>query len=281
MRGSDTREGCRLKLEREDFDWFRDIIRRETGINIREGKYNFLYNRLLKRLKKLEMGSFIEYRQYLKTVEGREKELARLINSIVTPESSFFRHRPHMDIFSSEILPLWSENKLSRGEEINIISAGCARGEEPYSLAILACENLSGAERLRFKITAVDISSELLSQAEEAQYPGDKVKQVPSRFNSYFIKEGENYRLPKMVTRMVNFQKFNMIKDNWNLLAPVDLIMCRNTTIYFDKRTRNEIYSHMVRSLVEEGYLVMGPTEMVEAAPYGLEHIGHSVYRKV
>jgi chemotaxis protein methyltransferase CheR len=281
VKTEETKNIYRLKLEKEDFDWFRNVIREEVGINILEGKYNFLYNRLFKRLRTLGMDSFIEYRQYLKTIRGRKDELMGLINTIVTPESSFFRYQPHMDMFSSVLLPELSEKKLAQGQPVNILCLGCARGEEPYSLAMLACEGITAPQRLKLKIRAVDISSTLLDEAEKAIYPKEKLESVPEKFSRYFVEEGERCRLVNIVTRMVNFQRFNIIKDNWDLFPPMDLIMCRNTTIYFEEQKRREIYSKMMVCLVENGYLAMSPTEMIESGKYGLDYIGHSIYRRV
>ncbi len=271
-----------VDLEKSDFDWFRELIERESGIHIRENKYMFMYNRLLRRIRNLGMDNFSQYKDYLRTGEGFEKELGKLLEEIVIPESSFFRYQPQFEMLVSMILPDLMKRRIMQGKPLNVVSFGCATGEEPYSIALLLYDRLSVSQRQLVRIRAVDLSETLLSKAREGLYEESDLANVPPIFLSqYFIRENGGYRLISRVSQMVHFYKFNLVHENWTRFNFSDLAFCRNTTIYFNKEARHQVNYNLKNCLRENGYLVLGHTEIINGDQNGLKHMGNMVYRKV
>ncbi len=270
-----------LELTKSDFDWFRRFIEEETGIHILETKYIFLYNRILRRIKELGLNSFSEYQVFLDSRKGRREEKDKLFDEIVISESTFFRYQPQLDIFRSQIFPLLIRRRTEEGHPVKIVCFGCAQGQEPYTLAILAHEDLPLDQRELVWINAVDLSGALIEKAKEGFYANIIMQNVPSLYlDRYFLKEPGGYRLLPRVTRMVRFFQFNMARDNWHQFKYADLIFCRNTIIYFGARMKDRVCRNLTGIIRDKGFLILGHTEIINAAKYGLVHHGANVYRK-
>lgn len=269
------------ELCRKDFNWFRRFIETETGIQIRENKYVFMYNRLFKRVKELGLKSIPEYRELLESRSKRSNEKEFLFEEIVISESSFFRYEAQFDCFREKVLPDLVENRVGMGNHVTILSMGSSRGQEIYSVAMLVNEDLSLDQRLFVRLYAVDISSRMLQEAVEAYYPDSDVKTVPPIYlDRYFIKENGGYRILPRIAGTVKFSKFNLIHENWRQFKSADVIFCRNTIIYFGDQIKRKIVKRMSSSLRRGGYLILGHSEMIDASEFGLEHLGNNIYRK-
>ncbi len=271
----------KIELTEFDFHWFRQFIERETGIRVRENRITFMYNRLSRRLKELGIESFSMYRELLTTRRGRKSELENLLNEVVTPETSFFRYQLHFETLRSVIIPDLVSRKLERGWPVNIISMGCASGEEPYSIAMLLSDQLLFTHRHLVRIIGADLSIELVKKARAGFYhSGDGKKPPPEYLEHYFMKEPGGYRVIPSVARMVRFMPFNMVSGNWGKFSSSDIIFCRNVSIYFGERTRRQLVSKMVECTRPGGYLIFGHTEIIEVGDYRLKRIDNAVYRK-
>lgn len=270
-----------LELGNNEFNWFRNFIESKTGIHILDTKHTFLYNRLLKRIRALGLESFGDYKAFLQGKDDSAGEQQRLFEAIVIPESAFFRYMPQMEYFRTHIFPELVKRRIDEGHPINIACLGCARGQEPYSLAILISEELPVNQRQMVRIKAVDLSEELVRKASGGVYSSSDIEGVGTYFlNRYFLQEENEYRLISRITRMIDFFRFNLVEDDWNMFRHSDLIMCRNTIIYFNSYSKEKVFSNMSRVLRQDGYMVLGHSEMLDASRYGVTHLGNSVYRK-
>src|SRR5271169_3266614 len=142
----------------------RDLIYRASGIFQPDNKFYILENRCAKRLEAVGVSSFFEYSRLLTTSARRESEIRNLLNEITVGETSFFRNQPQLDAFRKTVLPQLVEAKGRLGNRhLTIWSAGCATGEEPYSLAMLMAEESQGVLRgWTYSILAVDINDDRL-----------------------------------------------------------------------------------------------------------------------
>ena len=144
-------------------------------------------------------------------------------------------------------------------------STACARGEEPYSIAILLAEFL-GRQRRGFDISiyATDISREALQEVQAGRYSLKDVEGIPgSILESYFTRLGENYELRADIRQMVNFSSFDLTSVMHQSLFDLDCIFCCNVLIYFQRRLQEKVLDMLYDSLATPGYLILGEVEML------------------
>lgn len=244
-------------LSEQLFNKFTSFVYSNSGIYIKPSKKILLANRIRKRLFALKINSYEDYYEYLLK---NYKELEHLINVVSTNESYFFRNRKHIEDIKNIIFP----KLLERKENIKIWSAGCASGEEPYTLAILADE-LGVLKRV--KIIASDINTEVLQNAKIGKYSNRKLKELDDNIKiKYFTKiNDKEYQLSPRIIKNVHFFHHNLIRD----LYPenIDLILCRNVLIYFDRKNQKYVIDNFYKSLNHESYLLIGHAETLFAIP--------------
>ena len=271
----------KVRLTQEDFDWFRELIAREAGINIANNKHQFVYNRVIRRMQYLGINSFEEYKKYI-SLSGDKEEIEKLLEEIVTHETSFFRYRPHFEYFERVILKELVSKRAKRGMRSNILSAGCSTGEELYSLAIIIYEKVSPENRVLFRLNGFDISRSVIERAREGTFLESELEELPENYiKNYFVREGNVFRLIPQVQANVNFYKFNMLHDSWHHFSHSDVIFCRNTLIYLTKVAKEKVLQNVVGALRDGGYLVLGHTEIIDAESFGLTRVANTIYRKV
>ena len=272
-----------LELKDSDFEKISKLIYEQCGINLHEGKRELVKARLGKRIREGNYISFSDYCHYVTTAEGTD-ELIAMIDSISTNLTSFFREESHfvrLRVIVSSIL----EKAGPRGfiPKINIWSAGCSTGEEPYTIAITIKE----AARMRpldAKIFATDISTKVLHVAEAAIYPEERVKKIDAPVLGKYFQIGTGhsegyYRIKKDIKDMVVFQRFNLM-DEFPPESNFDVIFCRNVMIYFDKHTQSKLVNKYYGSLKKDGYFFVGHSESLTGLKHPFKYIEPSVYQK-
>ncbi len=238
------------------FKHLRDFIYDRTGISMKLHKKVLVANRLRKRLRTLGLSSYDEYYSYL--IENEAKELENFIDAVSTNETFFFRGKDHFDVLSRFLLPELFRKK----DQINIWSAACSSGEEPYTLRIIINDIIRSLGRGSAKIIATDISNEIIEKAKTGIYKNYSIRFVPpATLNRYFQKEEEVYKLKESVKKGVQFKVQNLLHDpppNNNF----DIIFCRNVMIYFDKETKQRIADNVFAEVLQpDGYLFIGHSE--------------------
>jgi len=173
--------------------------------------------------------------------------------------TQFFRNPDLFNELKNRVLP----ELLSRGSRnLCFLSAGCASGEEPYSLAILLLEEFSDLlDSNIVKIYGVDVSEEVLKKACDGIYSIEVLKMVPKGLRSkYFKKIDENrFKIIERVRNMVEFKKLNLIEEELQL--KMDLVLCRNLLIYLNRDAQILLIERLKKSLKANGYLILGKTE--------------------
>ena len=238
-----------------------DYLRRSRGFDFTGYKRTSLSRRVQKRMQDVGADTYLSY---LDLLEVDPDEFTQLFNTILLNVTSFFRDPPTWDYLSGEVMPQLAAAK-DADEPIRVWSAGCASGEEAYTLAMVAAEAI-GAEavRERVKIYATDVDEEALAQARQARYGARRVEGVPPELlERYFERSGDEYVFSKDLRRSVIFGRHDLIQDA--PISRIDLLVCRNTLMYLNSETQARVLARFSFALREGGYLTLGKAEMLLA----------------
>ncbi len=259
-----------ITLPDYEFEVLREIINKKSGIWLTDNDRKILEYKLQKRLFDLGFNSFREYVIFLKYNRRKKEELDTLINIVTTNETYFFREKFQLDAFSEEILPLIvDKKKKSSLNMINIWSAGCSSGEEPYTIAMLILEKckyhyLCNNGKIVFNIFANDINYEMLAKAREGIYSTSSFRATPRKYiEKYFVRmEDGKYKIKEEVKELVTFSHLNLLdSEKIRLLPFFDVVFCRNVLIYFDMESRKKLVDNLYDRLLPGGFLLLGHSE--------------------
>ncbi|MDD3310563.1 protein-glutamate O-methyltransferase CheR [Pseudodesulfovibrio sp.] len=276
-----------IGISDDEFVQLRDFIYDKTGIFV-DGKRKYLFeSRLTKRLTALGLPSFSDYIKFLKFDPRRAAELNKLYELVTTNETSLFRDLKQLEAFQNNVLKEKLEEQRAAGRrELNIWSAGCSSGEEPYTLSILLHETLRmELARWRITITAVDLSPAMIARAKEGVYGDYAFKTTPDAMKSrYFTKEGDGWKIKPAVARLVNFQEMNLNDPLALKRVPRShIVFCRNVIIYFDQEMKRRVVSAFYDNLLPGGYMMLGHSETLHKISSSFKpvfHPGTIAYRK-
>lgn len=257
-------------------------IERERGVDLSQYRLSYVERRLGTRLRSLTLPTYRAYATYL---AEHPAEYARLIDALTVNVTDFFRDPPVWDVIRGEVIPSILSRKTVAGHHaVRAWSAGCATGEEPYSLvmAFLAAKE-PRPERLLLTVTATDLDPIAMQKAQLAEYDIAKIDHIPAAERTRFVTAGDRrFSVASEVTQKVRFRKMDLFSDEPPL--SLDLIMCRNVFIYFTREQQERVVGVFHRALVRGGYLVLGRTEKLAAeAGKGFEAVSgrERVYRRI
>jgi len=260
-------------LSTKEFRLFQTLVQREAGIFLSDQKRTLLVGRLAPRMRTLDVPTFGSY--YERVRDDRE-ELVRMIDSICTNETQFFREPKQFAFLEQQLLPAWRE----RGgpKRVRVWSAACSTGEEPYSIAMTLAWHLPGWS---IEILASDLSTKALERAAAGIWPIERAEQIPHHYRKTFLLRGHGAQAAKMAARpeiasLIHFERINLHHDAWPT-GRFDLIFCRNVLIYFDAESKKRVINRLVDRLDPAGYLFLGHSESLS----GLDRVrnaGPTVY---
>ena len=265
-----------------DFDKFRQCIESRTGIYIDDSRQNSLKISLDTRMNVLGVKDYDAYYSLIKTNTVGKKEFDELSNLILIKETFFFRDDRQLRVLTENILPELIERK--KDKEIKIWSAGCATGEEPYSIAMAIMEStLPGG--INVSIYATDISEEALKKAEAGIYNKSSMRTADKvMLNKYFTQKDGRYYLNDRVKQIIHFDYGNLIDPYFPIKGnSFDIIFCKNVIIYFGLDTVKTVIRRFYDALAAGGYLFVGHSESLWQISdnFELEEIsGVFLYRK-
>ncbi|MCP4581285.1 MAG: protein-glutamate O-methyltransferase CheR [candidate division Zixibacteria bacterium] len=251
------------ELNRDDFIVFRDFIHEKSGMYFPETKMYLIKNRLANRIKELGIKNYKDYFYMVKYDSGM-KEFNVLMNLLTTNETSFFRNVPQLQAFSDEVLHMViAEKKKVANRNLRIWSAGCSTGEEPYTLSMLLMEKIPDYASYNIEIVANDISENVLQAARKGIYHELSLRTTPKFYKEkYFTKTGSVYKINDIVKKKIRFSQINMTDSlKMSLIKNVDIIFCRNVTIYFSDEVKRKITKFFYNGLVKGGYYFIGHSE--------------------
>jgi two-component system CheB/CheR fusion protein len=242
-----------------EFEKLLEHLKSSRGFDFTAYKRSTLGRRIDKRMQTINVGSYADYLDYL---EVHPDEFGHLFNAILINVTSFFRDPETFDYLREEAVPRLLQNKKPH-EQIRVWSAGCASGEECYSIAMLLAETMGTDEfRERVKIYATDIDEEELALARAGSYTERQMEQVSEDLRAkYFDRGGGRFVFKKELRRNVIFGRHDLLDDA--PISRVDLLVCRNTLMYFNHEAQSRIVGRFHFALREGGYLVLGKAEML------------------
>lgn len=266
----------------KDFDRLRGLVRRHTGISLRDLKQDMVYRRLSPRLKELGLTCFAEYCQRLSG--GSSDEIEQFTNAITTNLTSFFREPHHFEYLANTALPELIAQK-GRLRRLRIWSAGCSSGEEAYSLAMVVKESLPDSAEWDVAILATDIDSNMLAKARRGIYSQERVQDLSKgRLKRFFLKgRGSHRGMVKVVPQLrslVHFKWLNLVHE-WPMRGPFDIIFCRNVVIYFDKETKCATFDRFAELMGNGNHLFVGHSENLFRLSDRFHLVHKTIYRKV
>ncbi len=256
-----------------EYETFKQKLRKIIGLDLNSYK-NQIHRRVHMLMDRWNVKTYEAYFDVIKNDNGKLREF---LDHLTINVSEFFRNDKQWWKLRDQLIPELVKKKGSR--RLKLWSAGCATGEEPYSLAILAavCGLDTGVP-----VLACDIDQGALAIAQKGSYLKRQLLNVPPEYlEKYFTTadRGETYQVSPEIRRRVTFKRFNMIDDAFG--TGFDVILCRNVVIYFTGETKAALYVKFYNALAPGGYFLVGSTEQIfEYRQIGFETAGPFLYTR-
>jgi chemotaxis protein methyltransferase CheR len=277
-----TGKGAAPELTDREFYDFCRLIHRHAGIQLSAQKKELVRSRLAKILRSRNLTSFAHYYQEV-LADRTGRELVSLLDAISTNQTAFWREPAHFLFLAREVLPEWRQS-LQKPPAWRFWSAGCASGEEPYTLAMTLLETFGARETAEVKILASDLNTQVLAQARQGVYPLERLAPLPPEWRRRYFQKGVNHfegfaRLKEGVRRLVEFIRLNFMEP-FHFSEEFDVIFCRNVMIYFDRQNQQRLVGQFHQCLRPGGYLFIGHSESLCNIKHPFTYVGPTIYRK-
>jgi len=272
-------------LTREEYRLLSSLLNQRLGIAWRDSevKKEQLGRRVDHHMKMIGITDVSSYYNYLLREENL-CDLQYLYNTVTITMTKFFRERKQLEFLEKEVLgQLNAHHTFMRTRKLRIWSAGCASGEEAYTLAMLADDYL-GALGWDIRILASDINTEVLSEAKSGIYSPGEIKNVPTPFLEKYFERGRYkgkmaFRIEPKIKRLIQFRVINLLSDRYPIGTKFGMIFCRNVLIYFDQENQSALLQRFRNLLDEDGFLFLGHSEFLESIS-GFKRLRLNVYQK-
>lgn len=252
-------------MESESLGQLKQLIEARTGLLIREQDLKKFHDVVAARIKYYRLASPEDYQRLLRDANSSDPEWRKLASLITIRESYFFRDKGQFAVLREQILPELI-NIRQPERLLKIWSAGCSTGEEPYSLAILMEELLPRQTGWQVHILGTDINSDAIGQARRGIYSPWSFRMCREELKrDYFIIQKDAWEIRERIRNLVKFRYCNLLEvpeDLHSELQDVDLILCRNVFIYFNKAAISQVLDRFSGLLREGGYLMTGHGEL-------------------
>ncbi len=274
-------------LTDREFEIFRGLVYRHTGISLSKHKRPLLQARLGRRPRALKLTTFTEYRRFLAEQDPSGEEMGRFINAITTNKTDFFREAHHFRYLADEWVPAIKARAARSGDRaVRIWSAGCSSGEEPYTIAMTLRDALGTAVGWDVRILASDLDTEVLARAKAGEYSVEQTAPIPPRVLACHFLRGRGEDVGRVRVRpelrsLITFCRINLQDPRWPIRSRLDVIFCRNVLIYFDRPTQQRVLQRFLGLLKDDGLLVLGHSESVHGLLDGVTHLGNTMYRRL
>ena len=249
--------------DRTEIEQFRTLVARRLGLRYEDGKLDYLAEVARQRMELAGIASLESYLERLNSSSRGTDEYRALSEQLTVNETFFFRNADSFRAFAEIVLPERIRAR-TREKRLRILSAGCASGEEPYSLAVMVREALPDLVNWDVKITGIDVSPAILGKATEARYSAWSLRATSEDARRrYFRADGEDFVLSPDIQRMVTFEERNLVDGDplfWQALD-CDVVFCRNVLMYFTPDTARDVVRRIGRALLPNGFLFLGHAE--------------------
>ena len=272
-------------LTQEEYRRFSILLNERLGIAWKDSevKKEQLGRRIDHHMRLIGIADVSKYYNYLLQEENL-CDLQYLYNTVTITMTKFFRERKQLEFLEKEVFgQLNANHSFLQTRKLRIWSAGCASGEEAYTLAMLADEHL-GTLGWDIRILASDINTEVLSEAKAGIYSPEEVKHVPVSFMEKYFEKGRHkgkmaFRIKPELKRFIQFRVINLLSDRYPIKTRFGMIFCRNVLIYFDQENQSALLQRFRNLLDEDGFLFLGHSEFLESIS-GFKRLRLNVYQK-
>ncbi len=267
----------------------REIVLNKLGLNFLEKQEKELYAKIGAASKGFNFNNTDEFINWLINQPLTPAQIEKLATYLTIGETYFFREKKALDFLEFKYLPDLIGKRKGKGQHLKIWSAGCASGEEPYSVAILLKHVIPDIENWDITILATDINAAFLEKARAGVYSKWSFRGIPESFktNNFEKIENEKFRINGAIKEMVTFSYLNLASGPYpsinNIYNTFDVILCRNVLIYFSHKGIKTVTSKLYSSLADEGVLLVSPVEtsdLISPKFNRLSYKGVTIYMK-
>jgi len=259
-----------IHMTNGEFSQLSEFIWTKCEIKLELHEKTLLEVRLQRRLRKRNLTTYKDYIKYLFSPEGIENELVNMIDAVTTNKTEFIREPWHFEFLINTGLPkLIDEKGAGISRPLNVWSAGCSTGEEPYTIAIYLNEFAEKHQGFRFNIFATDISTAVLEKARLGIYKEETLRPIEQNLKSKYIMHSKNKlkklgRIDPELRSHVRFRRLNFLDSDYGIEEKFEVVFCRNVFIYFDRETQSRILTQFCRYMKKGGYLFLGHSETLD-----------------
>jgi len=261
-----------LRVTNHEFKLLRNLIEDKCGITLNQDKAYLIENRLSALAEKTGVKNFGDLYLKLKTSSQNEDLMDLMVDAITTNETLWFRDKYPYEILINSLFPvLYKKIGERKRSKINIWSAACSTGQEPYSIAIKALEYYGGKGDEtscyeQVNILGTDISHSAISLARRGRYDMAEMQRgLPQDYkNSYFKRVGNEWDVVDSVKKLVTFKEYNLKYFMNGNMGPFDIIFLRHVIIYFSDSFKEALFDKISRMLLPKGYMFLGIGETVQ-----------------
>lgn len=271
-----------MKITPAELDGLIALIHEKCGILLDHSKAYLFESRFAPLLADYQLSS---YHELLGRAQNSLDLLNRVIDTITTNETSFFRDQKPFDLLHGKVLPDWlKQMPKNQHGQLSVWSAACSTGQEIYSIAITIREFLGkNFSKHAIQLTGTDIANSVIAKAKAGRYSQVEVNRgvSPSILQKYFIQDKTDWKICSDLRDIVSFQNQNLLRE-YKKLDQFDVIFCRNVAIYFSTANRRILFDKMADQLKAHGVLIIGSTESLFGVCEKLtraEYEGISYYR--
>ncbi|MGD8571348.1 MAG: protein-glutamate O-methyltransferase CheR [Gammaproteobacteria bacterium] len=267
------------KMDDQQYRQWVELLEQRTGMRLPEHRRSFLVTNLGIRMRELGYTSYQDYFDLLHSGRGGNVEWDKLVHYLTVHETRFLRHEDSVNLICEKYLPRTPIDVKEEPVTIHIWSVGCSTGEEPYSIAMAVDAHLQrlGCE-FYLGIIASDISRSALAVGRAGIYSKTQLKNIDAeRLKKYFEKLPDGrYQVIPALRQRVCFNQLNALDMERTPIGAMDIIVCQNLLIYYDRARREQLVNNFVEHLTPGGILILGVGELVNWSHPKLERLHYA-----
>lgn len=254
-----------------DYENFKKDVYKLTNINLSLYKERQMKRRIESLMSRK---GFKDFQSFFHAMEKDNELLRSFVSYLTINVSEFYRNPKQWEYFENSMIPYLTKNF---GNNIQIWSAACSTGDEPYTIAMLLAKHIPLD---RIKVLATDIDEDVLNFAKQGVYSARSLAHLPKDLlNAHFTKVANGYQIKDTIKKCVEFRKHNLLEDKYP--SGMHMIVCRNVVIYFTDEAKEQVYANFHKTLCKDGVLFIGSTEqIIHARELGFQSKDSFFYQK-
>jgi chemotaxis protein methyltransferase CheR len=271
-----------MALAAAEMEGFRSLVAQRLGLYFDDAKLDFLADVVQRRMEATGCEHFSSYQNRIASLANERKEIRVLAEQLTVNETYFFRYADHFRAFAEVAVPNRMQAR-GRDRRFRILSAGCASGEEAYSLAILIRERLPQLASWDIGIHGIDVNALMVGKAVRAKYSAWSLRDTSADMQmKYFRADGRDFFLDGAVKRDVTFEERNLVEEDPSFWQSdvFDVVFCRNVTMYFTSEIARSVIARIAKSIAPGGFLFLGHAENLRGVSqeFHLRHTHETFY---